>query len=99
MRDNSVTTPTPHRQEPLFEGSNTPATGAYTPSECLQFPHAVSHALIMGMAEDKAATLPDLAARLGLSIPQVHTCLETTRKAVLKLISGLPPTVSKPSQE
>ncbi len=75
-----------------FAHSDTLTGGTYTRSKYEQFPHSVSHAILIGMDDDETATVPDLAARLGISIEQVQACLEATSERLSTLLLTLPPT-------
>lgn len=94
MRDNSVTTPTP---VPPCMGPRSPEADprpphSYPSSKCDKFSRAVSHAILIGMDDDEAATVPDLAARLGIPVDQVQACMEATRERLSNLIATIPPT-------
>ena len=68
-------------------------------SKCDEFSRAVSHAVMIGMEDDAAATVPDLAARLGIPLDQVQACMEAVKERLSNLLLTLPPTVPKPSQK
>jgi hypothetical protein len=54
---------------------------------------------MIGMEDDAAATVPELAARLGIPLPTVQASMEAVRERLSILLLTLPPTVSNPSQE
>ncbi|MFC6446915.1 hypothetical protein [Shinella zoogloeoides] len=74
------------------EGGQEDPLGLLPSFKYLEFPHSVSHAILIGMDDNEAATVPDLAARLDIPFDQVQACMEATRERLSNLIATIPPT-------